>query len=802
MADFSDVDSYLLDSNHVFSYLKAAESLKRWNLEPQDSTTVIEAQLEFWSQLPLLYNGLKDALSSQKQAYHGMLYREAVEKMQDYIIQTNNHFFFVGFNALTPAEKSIFSALLLAGKANIFWDIDEHFMSHPQHEAAYFMHKHRQWSYFNSHPFEWIFDDFSQTKSIEVFGTPKNMGQTKVCAEILDKWYNEDSSLSTAVILGDESLLIPLVKQLPESVDAVNITMGFPAHHNTFITTIHHIIYAQIKAKQKNATKPVYYFKDLWSVFQDPNIRLVWDASAVQQFIAEQNYTYIGYESLNKISNDSIWMQRLFAPWPDDVLKVIGILQELLISFREAIKNSSNDLVSLSFVYAAHQSLQQTARYIEKYQFPISLEFFLKLWRPLAKNSKVSFEGEPLQGLQIMGLLESRALDFERVIILSVNEGILPAGKSNTSYIPYDIRRELGLPTFKEKDALFAYYFYHTLQRAKEICLVYNTDAEGAQANEPSRYIWQLEADPINKNRFHRKIISPVIPFVTQTPIEIKKTPLLMSQLELLAQKGFSPSSLLQYIRDPYTFYMRKVLDLREQDEVEESIAVNTLGTVMHKVLEELYKPFLNIPLEVSHFEDMKQRLSSELQKAFKEIYKAGALNQGKNKLSYEVAKATLERYLMEEMSLCTQEEIVVMALEKTFKRVLQHKDLPFEILLKGNFDRIERRNGQLSIVDYKTGKVEQKQLNLSDMSALELTTDYEKVFQLLTYAWLYGSESNEIPVVGIRSFKNNKAGCMSLQVGGSVSLSAEQMSDFEALLVQLLKEIYNPDLPFIQNLE
>lgn len=803
LADFSDIDSYLLDSDYVFSYLEAAEALKRWQVDSNDATSVIDNQLDFWASLPHYYTSFKSYLLSSQSAYHGLMYKQASLFAPSYIDIANDYYFFVGFNAITPAEKAIFDTFLKSGKASIYWDIDAHFINHPQHEAAYFINKHRQWSYFKSHEFQWIFNDYILPKNISVVGTPKNIGQAKVCAEIIKKWYDQDATKSTAVILGDESLLIPVLQHLPAVVDAVNVTMSFPSHHNTFITTLHHLIFAQIKSKQKSSSHPVFYFKDLWAIFQDANIRLLWDATDVQKFIAEQNYTYVTYDTLYRISNQSPWVERFFAPWSTDLIDVIELLQFVLTSFRDVLKAKDEEhLIPLSFVYAAHQSLQQTASYVKQFQLQISLEFFLKLWRQMARNSKVAFEGEPLQGLQIMGLLESRVLDFDRVIILSVNEGILPAGKSNDSYIPYDIRRELGLPTFKEKDALFAYYFYHTLQRASEVCLVYNTDAEGAQANEPSRYIWQLEADAVNANRLHKQIMSPKIPFVNQTPIQIPKSDALLHKLKDLAVKGFSPSSLLQYIRDPYTFYLRKVLDLREQEEVEESIAVNTLGTVMHKVLEDLYKPFLQSSLKAVHFSEMKKKLPETLQLAFKDIYKAGAMHQGKNKLSFEVAKATLERYLSEEEVACASQDIVVLALEQTFKRTLIHPELPCEILIKGNFDRIERRDGQLTIVDYKTGKVEQKQLILTDMSALELSTDFEKVFQLLSYAWLYGVESSELPVVGIRSFKNNKAGFMPLQISGNSELNAAHIAHFEYLLVQLLKEIYAPDLPFTQKID
>jgi len=418
--------------------------------------------------------------------------------------------------------------------------------------------------------------------------------------------------------------------------------------------------------------------------------------------------------------------------------------------------------------------------------------------------AEVSFEGEPLTGLQIMGVLESRVLDFETVIITSVNEGKFPAGKSTNSFIPYDVKRELGLPTYKEKDAIYTYHFYHLLQRAKNIYLIYNADSEGFDAGEKSRFITQLEVEKQPNHNLTFEYFNADVPNIAHEPIVVPKTESVLVRLREIADKGFSPSSLTTYIRNPIQFYFQRVLRISETDEVEENIAVNTLGTIIHGALEELYKPFIGRLLTVADIKSCLTKIDAEVLAQFKEVYKEGEIKKGRNLLAFEVAKRNVLNFLKLELEALEKgDEVQIMALEATFERVLEDARLTFPVLIKGNVDRIELRNGKIRIIDYKTGKVELRNVTLKDWNGLTEDIKNDKIIQVLAYAFMFEEQAKGRDIeAGIISFKNLKSGFLPFTFKSDskeviTTITAEIMTDYLEQIVVLLQEILNMEIPF-----
>ncbi|GAW88076.1 hypothetical protein FPS14_contig00001-0153 [Flavobacterium psychrophilum] len=291
-------------------------------------------------------------------------------------------------------------------------------------------------------------------------------------------------------------------------------------------------------------------------------------------------------------------------------------------------------------MYSIYKVINKLITYCSKNEYIENIDTLHTIYKQVIDLAEVSFEGEPLSGLQIMGVLESRVLDFETVIITSLNEGKFPAGKTVNSFIPYDVKRELGLPTYKEKDAIYTYHFYHLLQRAKNIYLLYNTESDGLDGGEKSRFITQLEVEKQPKHNLTHEIIQPVVPNIASKTIVIPKAKSAMIRLkEIATGKGFSPSALTTYIRNPIQFYFQRILSIRESEEVEENIALNTLGTIIHQTLEALYKPIINKFLTTDDLNKMLAVANDEVLKQFKEIYKEGEVKKGKNLLAFEVAK-------------------------------------------------------------------------------------------------------------------------------------------------------------------
>jgi len=808
LQDFNEIDRYLLSPNHVFSYLKEIEAIKRWNLELQDKTRLIENYLQFWDNMPLYYDSFYKHLLNKGIGYQGLIYREAVENLNHFSNTIgNHHFIFAGFNALNKAEEMIFQHLLSIEKATVLWDAEETFLNDPYHDAGLFARKiKKSWPFYKNNPYQWIFNEFKEPKNIQIMGTPKTIGQAKLAADIIQTIADQQPLEKVAIVLGEENILIPLLNSLPNSVSHLNITMGYSGKNNPAQLLLSKLFKMHQNAFKRSQSSYVFYYKDVLEVLQNPLVEPFVNAKTLVNQINQYNYTFISHVKLVEMYNQSnSFFQLLFEKWPANTVQILDTLATVLLQIKQFLQSEdSKDKITNSFVYAIFKIINKLSTYCSEHNYITSIEGLHGLYKQIIDLAEVSFEGEPLQGLQIMGVLESRVLDFETVIITSMNEGVFPAGKSQNSFIPLDVKRELGLPTFKEKDAIYTYHFYHLLQRAKNIYLLYNTESEGIDAGEKSRFITQLEVEKQPNHVLSHQIYNAILPEKAHELMVVQKSELVMERLREMAENGFSPSTLTTYIRNPMQFYFQRILRISETEEVEENIAINTLGTIIHAALEVLYKPYMNTFLSISNVENMLKIADSEVFKQFKTVYKEGEITKGKNLLAFEVAKRNVYNFLQLEKRLLEQDDAVkVLFLEKNFEAVLQDVRLPFPIKIKGNVDRIELRNGKLRIIDYKTGKVEQNGLAIQNWNGLTDDIKHDKIIQLLCYAFMVQAEfPNTEMEVGIISFKNLKAGFMPFQIkeGREVILNEVDdsvLEDFKTELIELLNEILNVEIPF-----
>jgi ATP-dependent helicase/DNAse subunit B len=465
--------------------------------------------------------------------------------------------------------------------------------------------------------------------------------------------------------------------------------------------------------------------------------------------------------------------------------------------------DSEDEKITKAFVFSIFKVINKLINYYSKHSHIDKIDTLHAIYKQVIDLAEVSFEGEPLNGLQIMGVLESRVLDFETVIITSMNEGKLPAGKSQNSFIPYDVKRELGLPTFKEKDAIYTYHFYHLLQRAKNIYLLYNTESEGLDAGEKSRFITQLEVEKQDKHILTHEIYNAVLPEKAYQPMVIPKSESVMERLKEIAEKGFSPSSLTTYIRNPIQFYFQNILRIREVEEVEENVALSTLGTIIHETLKALYEPFIGKFISETDISNCFKQIDSEVLKQFKVVYKEGEIKKGRNLLAFEVAKRNVFNFLKVELECVKNGDVIkILALEEKYMETLIHPDLPFPVKIGGSVDRIEERNGIIRIIDYKTGKVDKGDVVLTTWSGLTEDISNDKIIQVLAYAFMYEKFALEQSMeAGIISFKNLKAGFMpfNFKVGKEVNtiINKEILNDYLEQIVVLLREILDENIAF-----
>ena len=809
LADFNEIDRYLLNPDHVFSYLKDIEDIKHWAVDLENRTPMIQKYLNFWEMMPIYYSNLYEYLIKEQKGYQGLIYREAVKNLKSYISEIGNQkIYLAGFNALNQAEEKIFQELLKNDCAKVFWDIDQSIINDPFHDAGLFARKIKSnWGYYKTHPFEWIVDEFNQEKNIQIISTPKSVGQAKITGKIIEEISQTKTDLTNvAIVLSEENLLIPVLYSLPENVKSLNITMGYDSKSNPVQIFIQKWFKMHINALNRNKKSYTFYHKDVTEVLSHPLIESMIHSYKVVEKINKNNLTFFSDVNLTNLQeNPNELFSIITEKWENNPLEITNQLLKILLLIKSNL-NEKEDKLSLTFLYAIYKAINQLKNYAIKYDSISSPEQLFSIYKQIIEFAEVSFEGEPLSGLQIMGVLESRVLDFETVIITSLNEGKFPAGKTNNSFIPFDVKLELGLPTFKEKDAIYSYHFYHLLLRAKNIYLLHNSDSEGIDTGEKSRFITQIELDKRKNHNLKKENYYSLIPEKAYEKLTVEKSELLNKKLKNIAtDKGFSPSALSNYLRNPMQFYFQRVLGINEVDEVEENVALNTLGTIIHNSLEELYKPFIDKFLTVENFDWMISQANQEITNQFNEVYSNNTDKLGKNLLAFEVAKRNIFHFLqMEKKAIEEGTALKILGLEQRLSYEIKDHRLPYPVKISGIVDRIEIRDNVIRIIDYKTGKVEKSNVSIQSFEGLTKDLKYEKVIQLLGYALMYQDHiENRDLQVAIYSFKNRKDGYLLFNLKEDKTIidivDKQIIEQFKEELIQLILDILNPEQAFIE---
>ncbi len=803
LQDFNEIDRYLIDHEQFFNYLYFVKDQRHWFLQ-ENKTGLIENYIQFWERLFHYYKAFTKLLLQNKKGYQGLQYRKASEKVVSLTETTKSKFLFVGFNALNEAEQHIFRTLEAGGKANFVWDADAYFVKDKTHDASYFLKKHMQ-TWKNPALLEKsLHYSFEKTKEIIISGVPKNIGQVKYVGQLLAKLTQEEIT-KTAVVLADETLLLPLLNSLPGNVKNVNITMGLPLSQVPLTSFVNHFFELKQSLKDEG-----FYFKNVILLFQHTSLKVLLGVEKCKQIIKHityNNYVYVTVIMLKTFVNESekTLIEQLFNPWEDNS-KTLLELETILIQLRSNYESKQN-IVEEYYCEKLLEITQHVKELVSSYSYANTLKVIIHFFNLKLNSETIDFRGEPFEGLQIMGVLESRCLDFETLIITSINEGTLPSGQKGNSFIPYDLKIESKLPTFKEKDAIYAYHFYRLLQRCKKAYLTYNTQVDELNSGEKSRFIQQLELEPHPNHNTISQIVSAST-FNSFTPIlEIKKDKTVLDKIAVLAQNGFSPSALGTYLRDPLAYYERYILGVDQSKKIEEEIAANTLGTIIHEVLCNLYTPLEGKIVKEQDIKTMLSNLEDEVIKEFKKNYSAIQVTHGINFLSFEAAKQFLKKFLQTELALLEAgNELVIVSIEKKYKTKVEVPTVNFPVYIKGTVDRVDRFNGTLRIIDYKTGYVDPTKLKIKNWELLRNDDAYSKALQILIYAYIYYIENRltENVLAGIIAFKKLNQGFLPFgQTEGrklNSEINTEVFNSFLTQLEGLIQEICNINEPFVSN--
>ena len=855
--DFDDIDKYMVDARKLFTNVTDLREIENdfgflsdeqiaairtfWSsFYPKGDTPNQKEFLAVWKILYLLYSDLKETLASEGKGYEGMIFREVVENIKQGKCCELPYakVVFVGLNALSVAEESFLSELQKQGIADFYWDYASPKVTDPDNKASYFVKRNLKLfpSRFTAGNLQPTADARSSAE-IEVIGIPSGIGQAKQVHSLLsdlcrDGEMDAEKALKTAVILPDEHLLIPVLNAIPEQIRRINVTMGYPLGGTPVASLMEYVL-----ALQKNIRyvdrRPTFYYRDVLPIL---NHRYITTTTpdiiyALVKDISENNKIYVGQEDLSVTPLLSI----LFTP----VVSVqsfsdylISVLQELNRAIEGGRRATGDETVrgdgepgtpaaedpllttkdiEQEFIFHYFTTVNRLKEVLQEAQTELKIDTYFRLLKRMTDTITIPFQGEPLSGLQIMGVLETRALDFDRLIILSMNEGVFPLRKAANSFIPYNLRRGFGLPTYEHQDSVWAYHFYRLIYRAGRVSLLYDTRSNGLQTGEVSRFVHQLHYHyevPV-RNKLVVYNVS-----ASRTPaLQVEKTLEVMWRLNAFRKGGaraISASAINTYLDCPLKFYFSVVEAIQEEEQVSETIESNVFGSILHKVMEELYRPFCGKMVTADLLKLVRKDtavLTGAIARAFAEVFfKTDIVRPltGQNFLIGEMIRKYVEKVLERDAELTPFRYIES---EKKINRLLVLSDKS-EIQLKGFIDRVDEVRDAVRIIDYKSGSGTVNFNSVEDLFNKEMTDRPKAIMQVFMYAWMYGPLlAGKVLQPGIYYMRTLFSSSFDAGIYRRTERTkTEQVTDFsvyypdfEYRLRGCLDEIFGTNTPFLQ---
>ena len=736
ISDFDDADKNRVDTDKLFSNLQdlrnimddytfiddeQEEAIRQFfqNFSIERRTALKERFISLWDVLGNIYKGFRESLASQNIAYEGMMYRHVIEHL-DVDKLPYEKYVFVGFNVLNKVEHTLFTQLKDAGKAVFYWDYDEFYMKENRqavtHEAGEFIRRNLR--DFPSPLSGELFKNLSKPKEVHYIASSTENAQ----ARYLPQWIRNNLTTpekETAVVLCNEALLQPVLHSLPAEVKHVNITMGFPLSQTPVYSFL--IALLELHTHGFNFKSGRYTFQSVVTLLKHPYTRqLTGQAELLEKELTRNNRFYPLPGELGKDE----FLTRLFTPLSGNLNLCIRLSETLqqVASIYQANTSGTEDTDAFNQLYReslfkAYTTINRFRTLIEEDELTVQSETFRRLLVKILSTTNIPFHGEPAIGMQVMGVLETRNLDFRHLVLLSVNEGQLPKSGGDSSFIPYNLRKAFGMTTIEHKIAVYAYYFYRLLQRAERITLIYNTSSDGLNRGEWSRFMLQFLIEwphPITR-QFLEAGQSPQ----GTSPITVEKTPDVMRRMQSLfdvranPKAKFSPSALNYYLDCPLKFYYRYVAGLSAPDEVSAEIDSATFGSIFHYAAEHIYKD-LTTHGKVINKEALETLLRNEVKlqdyvdTAFKKLFFNVPQNEKPEYNGVQlINSAVIARYLKQLLQndlryapftfIASEMEVDEPIDIQTPKGVIKSR-------IGGIIDRMDSKDGTLRIVDYKTG--------------------------------------------------------------------------------------------------
>ncbi len=836
LADFDEIDQYMADGEKVFRYLDEIKAMKHWNPDGKPLTAFEQNYLRFYNSLAPCYVMFREELLTKGEGYFGLAFDQLLQNIQTKSFDEWDSIVFAGFNALTIAEEKLFKYLLEAGKAELFWDADEYYLKDPRQEAGRFLREYIDTKTFGE--LNWIENSLSKgEKAVSVIGVPGNVGQAKLAGELIrDLIRKKGTSDGIALVLVDEGLLLPVLNSIPTETGDFNVTMGFPLKQTPVFSLINIVLTMFANAKRfsqpPSETEPGaypslrFYHKDIQRFLSHPFIVAVQnnDNPGKNDNSSPERSFYTSADLLFLLNSINKPVSVVFKPFLDrphiEPAEVISLVRDIISYLRNAFSPAESEdneskgpihPIELEYLFHAAVLCSKLDVILKDPELKPDIETVQSMVSSLIAGMRLPFYGEPLNGLQVMGMLETRLLDFSDIIMISVNEGLLPRGKHQTTFIPDEVRSQFSMQRYSERTAVFAYHFYRLMQRVENTWLIYNTEGDELGGGEKSRFISQLlyEMPAINPEFKITEQTLSVVPGNTNAgEISIEKTPEVVMRLRRIAERGLSPTALAMYMKCKLQFYFSQVLRISEPEQVAETIDAATLGEIVHVALHKTYAAKKGQSITPEDLLTMLPIAIQQVHQAFALKFRTDELSTGKNLLIVKVAENMVKRFLLAEKKYLEQNggSIEIVMLEENLESAIEIADAGsgevFGVKLHGKADRIDRVGGLTRIIDYKTGRVETKDLKIDQISNLGEKDEPGKLLQVLTYALMY-SDMQPVPpsvlISGIISLRKSSSYIIKTDIDKNDSIDKALLAAFKTELESIISSIYDSSLPFGQ---
>lgn len=833
LKDFNDVDQFMADADKLYHHLSEIKELESdlgflsesqialikefWKSFERQDRSHQEKFLKFWQMLSPLYTGFKSALEVSGMAYSGMLYRQVAASL-DQIPQPEKQFVFIGFNAFTATEERLIKHYIAAFGAKIFWDIDSYYLEDKYQEAGLFFREYRQDKIFGpTFPDELPPQIQNNDAKIKVYATPLKSNQANLVGAILENVKGAEKWEETVLILPDEQMLFPILHTLPEQIDKVNVTMGYPVKNAPVYAFLEAVLEMQRYVKIEEG-KVLFYHQAVKNLLSSTYLKSV-NLIFVQKLLAEIQEHNMIHVPQSKLHAGGKFFELIF-----QALRADQLFPYLTTLMEELAERLDEEPLQRSYLFQCFKQLNRLRDIFEKQEkVTVDREFFIRLFRQVFREVKLPFEGEPLQGLQIMGVLESRNLDFKRVIICNMNEDSFPPSAGMNSMIPFNIRRAFGLPVQEQNDAIYAYTFYRLLHSAEEVHMIYTTASDQGKAGEKSRYIQQMMVEMGINNK--EEVIYVPVDLQSHGEITITKNQEIFNLLDRYrvkedgtSMKTFSPSALSLYLDCRLKFYLRYLAGIQEKEEVKEEVDASVFGNIAHYSMEFLYKGFQDRKkrdwLDKNDFEDLKKNwVYPAIEKAVRKFYHLE--EEADTKLSGQMAivRDVLKKYIVRLLEIDEDAApFTILSMEFAHEATFEIDTTtgPIKLGLRGLIDRVDQQGQIVRLIDYKSGGDKKNFSNVESLFDRENKQRNKAAMQTMFYGLLYQSmfPSNTMALKPAlfnfkEIFQDDFNPYLQEKSGRSSAIEVNDYRDYqngyENGLKNLLEEMYHPEVPFDQ---